>query len=89
MKRESLDPGVRGWGCPHTNQLTERISSVAKRLVRWRIEGETLVDELDEERSLDEMDESLRDMMVRHVDIRTQKYEVEMLSSELVDWGTK
>lgn len=62
---------------------------VAKRLVRWRIEGETLVDELDEERSLDEMDESLRDMMVRHVDIRTQKYEVEMLSSELVDWGTK
>lgn len=62
---------------------------MAKRLVRWRIEGETLVDELDEERSLDEMDESLRDMMVRHVDIRTQKYEVEMLSSELVDWGTK
>lgn len=60
-----------------------------KRLVRWRIEGETLVDEADEERSCDEMDESLRDMIIRHADLRTQKYDVEILSSELVDRGNK
>lgn len=62
---------------------------MAKRLVRWRIEGETLVDEADEERSLVEVDEGLREMIIMHGDLRIQNYDVEMLASELVDRGSK
>ena len=72
-----------------------------KRLVRWRIEGETLVDEADEERSLDITQEVMSglfdkknpsgglDILEAIYDTVTDTPEIEMLSSELVDRGNK
>lgn len=74
---------------------------MAKRLVRWRVEGETLVDTDDEERSCDVVQELLGSTMVEAntpLDINDAIYntktvvtrsEIEILSSEVVDWGTK
>lgn len=69
---------------------------MAKRLVRWRIEGETLVDTDDEERSLDSVRELIEYGMKPDIPLsdglfgtQTKIEEPEMLSSELVDWGTK
>lgn len=70
---------------------------MAKRLVRWRIEGESLVDTEDEERSCDVVHEMLVSTMIEAdapLGINDKIYETEttvvqsnidLLSSDLVD----
>ena len=74
---------------------------MAKRLVRWGIEGETLVNEIDEERSCELVQALLGSTMIdantpleindRIYGTRTtvKQSEIEILSSELVDRGNK
>jgi hypothetical protein len=60
-----------------------------KFLVRWRLEGETLIDCEDLDSAETEIDEHLRDVAVQALDLRTQKAEVEILGCTLVDRGNK